>query len=148
MEESRSCPYCGKEMRKGKLSAGGRRIFWTRRAMKLTSMARMGDIPMSPDYWHGNVENAFLCPRCKKVIASFEKVENVVKPPQKPTTAKSRTAADALPDHFARNPPKRPISNEPATLTPNVPHGNKPCPFSARETTKRQTPPRALPSAT
>ena len=33
MEESRNCPYCGKEMRKGKLSAGGRRLFWTRRAM-------------------------------------------------------------------------------------------------------------------
>ena len=66
MEESRNCPYCGKEMRKGKLSAGGRR------AMKLTSMARMGDIPLSPDYWHGNVENAFLCPRCKKVIVDVQ----------------------------------------------------------------------------
>ena len=40
--------------------------------MKLTSMARMGDIPMAPDYWHGNVENAFLCPRCKKVIVDVQ----------------------------------------------------------------------------
>lgn len=72
MEESRNCPYCGKEMRKGKLSAGGRRIFWTRRAMKLTSMARMGDIPMAPDYWHGNVENAYLCAGCKKVIVDVQ----------------------------------------------------------------------------
>ena len=72
MEESRNCPYCGKEMRKGKLSAGGLLIFWTRRNMKLTSMARMGDIPMAPDYWHGTVENAYLCAYCKKVIVDVQ----------------------------------------------------------------------------
>ena len=40
--------------------------------MKLTSMARMGDIPMSPDYWHGNVENAYLCAGCRKVIVDVQ----------------------------------------------------------------------------
>ena len=72
MEEGRSCPYCGGALRRGRLSAGGRRIFWTRRAMKLTSVARMGDIPLSPDYWHGNVEEAYLCAQCKKVIVDVQ----------------------------------------------------------------------------
>ena len=31
-----------------------------------------GGHPLSPDYWHGNVENAFLCPRCKKVIVDVQ----------------------------------------------------------------------------
>lgn len=66
------CPYCGSEMQKGNLTAGGRRIFWSKRQMRLTSFAKMGDIPLAPDYWHGAVENAYVCLDCKRVIVDIQ----------------------------------------------------------------------------
>lgn len=53
-------------------------------------------------------------------MKSAEKVENVVKPPQKPTQS-NHTAIDEL-----RASARKPISIDPTTLTVNVPAGKPP----------------------
>ncbi|MCM1178583.1 MAG: hypothetical protein NC335_12720 [Bacteroides sp.] len=76
---------------------------------------------------------------------SFEKVENVVKPPQSPV---ARKICQQLPfaEYLAKTPETRPIIKHPARFTVNVPQGNPPptC-FINAETKYLRAPPAKLP---
>ena len=59
----------------------------------------------------------------ENISASFEKVENVVKPPQRPTVSAScRLSLQPILEH---NPPRNPIAKLPMTLIATVAHGKK-----------------------
>ena len=59
-------------------------------------------------------------PFCKSSNASFENVENVVKPPHRPTVRNSARLCDIFP-FLLINPPRIPINRQPSRLTTRVP---------------------------
>ena len=67
--------------------------------------------------------NAPHRPDVARESASFEKVENVVKPPQSPTV--SASCRLSLHPILAPKPPNSPIEKLPMTLIPTVVHGKK-----------------------
>lgn len=82
------------------------------------------------------------------VRPSFEKVENVVKPPQNPTMRSRENAGDKFWKRLV-TPHRSPINRHPATLAVNVPHG-KPLPACPIVSDMRylQIPPIPLPIPT
>ena len=73
------CPFCGEEMRQGKLRTRGENYFapdscktpvlYTKKSIK-----KAGAIPVSPDavsVCEANWTPAFLCPKCRKYIADY-----------------------------------------------------------------------------
>ena len=86
-------------------------------------------------------------PACNRHRLSFEKVENVVKPPQKPTI-NSRFSCDEVFTRLkaAQN---KPMSKQPTMLAVIVAQGNAdPMPFMANDTKYRAMPPKKLPAPT
>ena len=65
-------------------------------------------------------------PFCRRVSASVEKVENVVKPPQSPTVKNKLTLGGKL-GCLPAKPQINPIIRQPTRFTVNVPHGNTLC---------------------
>ena len=61
-------------------------------------------------------------PASARARDSFEKVENVVKPPHNPTVRDNRT--DSLQSKRDAHPPKSPMARLPTAFTANVAHGN------------------------
>lgn len=64
---------------------------------------------------------AKICPFCANCNVSFEKVENVEKPPQKPVAKSKRCASVRLP--FVAAAVKTPIRKQAATLESSVANG-------------------------
>ena len=87
-------------------------------------------------------------PPCISNSASFENVEKVVNPPQKPTVS-NRVQWFPSPDSLLKAPQSKPIRKHPSRFTVSVPQG-KPFadPFIANETRYRAIPPKKLPVPT
>ena len=76
-------------------------------------------ITLAPTYMAvSKASPAFIMPK-----DSLAKVLKVVKPPQNPVTSNSFISGDSTP--FPNSPTNNPMSNEPRTLTANVPQGNE-----------------------
>ena len=87
-------------------------------------------------------------PPCSITNASFEKVENVVKPPQKPTVRNNAQLLPSVP-FLPNTPQRRPIRKHPTRFTVNVAQGNPLLmPFRVNDTRYRPAPPRKLPAPT
>jgi hypothetical protein len=88
-------------------------------------------------------------PPFSSVAFSFIKVENVVKPPQKPVVSKRRTAG-LTPPLLLGNEENIPIRKQPRTLTTIVPKGNDPAIANCTyfEISIRRLPPTKLPTPT
>ena len=84
------------------------------------------------------------------VSASFEKVENVVKPPHRPTVRNRPQVVVSVALRVSM-PHRRPIIRQPARFTARVAHGNGkplPIPFIASDTRYLAAPPMKLPAPT
>ncbi len=86
-------------------------------------------------------------PDCISMTLSFENVENVVKPPHKPTERKRTKFCETLETRQNR-PHSTPMSKHPSRLTTKVAHGNPPLYLKISETTYRNAPPTKLPAPT
>ena len=86
-------------------------------------------------------------PDCISMTLSFENVENVVKPPHKPTERKRTKFCETLGTRQNR-PHSNPMSKHPIRLTVKVAHGNPPSYLRISETTYRNVPPTKLPAPT
>ena len=92
--------------------------------------------------------NPHTLPLCSITNASFENVEKVVKPPQRPTV---RNNAQLLPSapFLLNRPHRRPMRKQPTRFTASVAHGNPLLtPFIASDTRYLAAPPTKLPAPT
>ena len=86
-------------------------------------------------------------PACNRHKLSFEKVENVVKPPQNPTINSRFNCDEALTRLKAAQ--SKPMSRQPTMLAVIVAHGNAdPMPFMANDIKYLAMPPKKLPTPT
>ena len=82
------------------------------------------------------------------INASFEKVENVVKPPQKPTVRKRAQLLPSLAPRL-KSPQRHPIRRHPRRFAARVAQGRLlPRPFISNDITYLAAPPRKLPLPT
>ena len=92
--------------------------------------------------------NPQILPPCSIIRASLENVENVVKPPQRPTVRNNAQLLPSVP-FLLKTPHRRPIRKQPTRLTVSVAHGNPfPMPFIIRPTRYLADPPMKLPAPT
>ena len=84
-------------------------------------------------------------PDWRKASDSFEKVEKVVNPPQKPVVKSSRQVCTNT--HLVAKPEKSPMRKQPAMLATKVPNG-QPHNQGRSETSQRSPPPKKLPIPT
>lgn len=67
-----NCPNCGKEMEPGRMTAGGRPIYWVPEG-ESTLLAGFGDgaVTISGFSFSTKGTPAYICQTCCKVIADF-----------------------------------------------------------------------------
>ena len=67
-----TCPYCGKEMRKGFLQAA-RCVFWGEKKHKLSFLPSREDVEVAQGTVNGAFAEAYFCDSCGKVIVDISK---------------------------------------------------------------------------
>ena len=63
------CPYCGKEMEKGKIQTNGSTMLFSVNDYAFLKVARAKDVQLAKGY-NSNVE-AYNCPECKKIVIEY-----------------------------------------------------------------------------
>lgn len=67
-----NCPYCGKEMESGHITAGGYRIVWTPKSRRLSAIPGTDDEIIQSFSLLGEMDNdAHLCRACRKVVVDY-----------------------------------------------------------------------------
>lgn len=66
-----NCPNCGKQMEYGHLAAGGYRILWTRKEVKMSGWPGGDDILLQNLNFGKNKTRAWLCRQCRKILVDY-----------------------------------------------------------------------------
>lgn len=64
------CPFCGDSMEKG-LIQGGNLLVWVKKKHYFSLLPKEGEVILDRDYLTGSAIPAWICKKCKKLIAEY-----------------------------------------------------------------------------